>query len=812
MRRAGARYPCAVADSLDKRRQKILISPSYCEYASGQCEHDMPEGVTTDALFLYPSEPAEIAVAVEAAAAKLTGTGSRTRTWKHLKIGGQTIYCEIDKAMRSARTIVADVTTLNFNLMFEVGYAIGLGLPVLPIRDSSYVKDKRAFAAVGVLDTLGYVDFQNSDQLVDALAAALPGQPVPVSGSRFYRESPLYVLPGPIKTEGVIQLMSTLKKSRIKFRVYDQDETARISLPEVIRQVSGSVGVVAHLLSDQRQGAVEHNALAAFVAGLAMAAEKVVVILDGSSGTWPIDYRDVVLHYSSPGQIPALLDTGLNRVLDFMQTGSFEPALTSAVGLLRDLDWGDVAAENEVAGLDAYFVETGQYLQARQGHARLVVGRKGSGKTAIFFEVRSAQSHGHDTLVIDMKPEGHQFARLREYVLDSLKPGTQEHTLVAFWTYLLLTEIARKALEADRSWASRDPLAFQRHRKLEELYERHDPGQLSDFSQRLQRQVDRVARRMERLEPAEAERSITQVIYEGDVRELTDGVADYLEGRDSVWLLVDNLDKGWPVKGSTSMDILIIRALLAATRKLQHMLESRRIGFRCLVFLRSDIFEHLQQEIPDKGKDTAIRLDWEDPAQFEQIVARRIESSTGLSGEFQTLWHQVCAPLVQTQDSFGYILERTLMRPRDLLRFLHRAVDVAINRGHNRVSEEDVLQAERGYSEDMLVETAFEIADTHPEFSDILLAFQNSPSRMDEEEARLRLMVAGIKDEHARTALELLIWFGFFGVAAAGMKEPKFAYEVQGNMRRLLFPLEMQDAVLVAHPAFHAALDIELRD
>jgi hypothetical protein len=39
----------------------------------------------------------------------------------------------------------------------------------------------------------------------------------------------------------------------------------------------------------------------------------------------------------------------------------------------------DVAAENEVASLNHYFVRTGQYVDARKGHARFVIGRKVAG-------------------------------------------------------------------------------------------------------------------------------------------------------------------------------------------------------------------------------------------------------------------------------------------------------------------------------------------------------------------------------------------------------------------------------------------------
>ena len=106
------------------------------------------------------------------------------------------------EAARSAKTIVADVSTLNFNLMFEVGFAIGLGLPVIPFRDSNYVQDKRAFEELGVLDTVGYLDFRNSVDLAVSLAAKLPGAAFPRLPAKFFDEQPLYILKGRVDTEG----------------------------------------------------------------------------------------------------------------------------------------------------------------------------------------------------------------------------------------------------------------------------------------------------------------------------------------------------------------------------------------------------------------------------------------------------------------------------------------------------------------------------------------------------------------------------------------------------------------------------------
>ncbi|HZD69509.1 MAG TPA: hypothetical protein VFA45_11530, partial [Actinomycetes bacterium] len=605
--------------------EALLTPPAYCQYADGPCDQTFDVPPDSGPFFLYPSEPRQIAATIEAAVARANASRSQRywSTWRDLPIAGQIIFCEVCKGIRYASTIIADVTTLNFNVLFEIGFAIGLGMPVVPIRDGTYTIDRRHFDDLGVLDTLGYVDFTNSDELIQGIQARLPVSPLPGVQERQYRETPLYVLKGPVNTEGTIQLMATLKKSALRFRMYDPIETPRLSLNEARRQVAGSVGVVAHLLSPNRKGSVAHNALCALISGMAMARQEVVAMLQEEIIAQPIDYRDVVLAYSTPDQIPRLLERPFRRVVENMQSARLAGEKPKK-DLLQELDLGDVAAENEIYGLKNYFVPTGQSTQAKQGHARLVIGRKGSGKTAIFYGVRNSLGRGHDRLVLDLKPEGHQFTKLREFVLDRMSPGLQEHTMAAFWTYILLTEIARKAIERDETYSRRDSHRMERYERLQQVYERHDQGWESDLSQRLLRQVDRIGRQLGDIPISEVGGQLTQIMYKGDVRELRGAVGDYIREKDAVWLLIDNLDKGWPLRGASTEDILIVRSLLEATRKLQQELEGQDIEFKCLVFLRSDIYEQLQRGTSDKGKDTAIQLDWEDPAIFEEIVRRRI--------------------------------------------------------------------------------------------------------------------------------------------------------------------------------------------
>jgi hypothetical protein len=126
--------PTAWSDSLK-------IPPGYCQYAGGPCDQDFAETPIRRGVVLYPSEPATIAETIAGAASILNRVDSagRWETWRYFQTTGQVIFCSICKAMRFAEHVIADVTTLNFNLLFEVGFAIGLNLPVIPIRDTTII-------------------------------------------------------------------------------------------------------------------------------------------------------------------------------------------------------------------------------------------------------------------------------------------------------------------------------------------------------------------------------------------------------------------------------------------------------------------------------------------------------------------------------------------------------------------------------------------------------------------------------------------------------------------------------------------------
>jgi hypothetical protein len=63
----------------------------------------------------------------------------------------------------------------------------------------------------------------------------------------------------------------------------------------------------------------------------------------------------------------------------------------------------------------------------------LIIGRKGSGKSAIFYEAFAETANDKRNLVVDLNPASHNLSELREALLQVVEVGIFDHTIAAFW-------------------------------------------------------------------------------------------------------------------------------------------------------------------------------------------------------------------------------------------------------------------------------------------------------------------------------------------------------------------------------------------
>jgi hypothetical protein len=123
----------------------------------------------------------------------------------------------------------------------------------------------------------------------------------------------------------------------------------------------------------------------------------------------PLDYRDLVSSFRFPNQIDQYVADFASEIGERLQATSI-PVTGKPRTLLEALNLGASAAENEFQDLGHYYLETDEYRRAVRGELRIVTGRKGAGKTALFSQPRDKIRRDKSRLVLDLKPEGFNYS------------------------------------------------------------------------------------------------------------------------------------------------------------------------------------------------------------------------------------------------------------------------------------------------------------------------------------------------------------------------------------------------------------------
>lgn len=765
--------------------------------------------------YAYAASPREIGSTIEQSIKKLNVSHAdlKVSSWKALDIVGHFISEQVLKGIDDADFLIADITVLNFNVTYEIGYAIGKKKRILLTKNNSLKEINPTIKDVGIFDTIGYQTYENSDQLTSYISNFNTLKPLNFN-CESDRKAPVYLLEARHKTDWMTRIISRIKKSGYIFRNFDPAEQPRLSGTEAISHVAKSLGVVVPLLASNQESFEVHNMRGAFIAGLADGMDKALVILQHGEEPVPIDYRDFVKVTFHPNEVNEHIADFAAKVAAAFQDE--QPIHTDKKGgFLQGLDLGASSAENEMRALESYYLKTDQFLKSIRGEAHLVVGRKGSGKSAIFLQVRDRERNNSQNIVLDLKPDGYKLLKFKELILGFLQEGTFQHVIMAFWEYVLLLEICYKILEKDRDRHIHDTRLYAGYRKIAELYHAEGYETEGDFSERMTMLMTKISSEYlskygDKTGVRLSTPQITELLYLHDVRTLSELVIDYLKYKEVLWLLFDNLDKGWPTSGLKNEDLLIIRALIDATRKIERQFDKQNIRVNTILFLRNDVYELLVLRTADRGKEANVMLDWTDPDLLRELLRLRIVSN-GLdrASSFESVWLKMCVSHYDGEESSSFLIDRSLMRPRFLLNLLNQCKSYAINLNHTTIHNDDIKKGLVAYSTDLLTDISYEMKDIAPHAGDILYAFIGCNSKINDEEAR-SLIKEYLNKDDVDDVIELLLWYGFFGIYI-NENEIKYIYNLNYNMQLLKGLIRRIDTKLIfnINPAFWEALMIK---
>lgn len=463
--------------------------------------------------------------------------------------------------------------------------------------------------------------------------------------------------------------------------------------------------------------------------------------------------------------------------------------------VVSQIDFGRVDAEGD-KNLLKYFIDTGVVARVSAGTKYLVVGRKGSGKTAIHKYLQSQMDPEYVALDFSDYPwEVHK--QIRE---QGLPP---ESAYAASWRFMLLVEFTRYV----QTWGVNgdDKAATE---LLSSIYGNSTPTFWETVVDKLKR-----LRRLElpSLEGGGAfeldERPVGAALATSAsqwARSLQSFVEKHYNKYPAT-LGLDRLDDGWDASDE-SKGILV--GVLKAARELNMKLGRPNKPPPVVVCLRSDILDELVFNDKNKMSSDTERLEWT-PEGLIDVIEARIAAS--LEVPRKDSWWGVFsgAEMRQRAKSSSYIVSRSMGRPRDIVAFCIECRDVALAEHHlERIETADIYEAEVAYSRHIYDELVDEMHKQMPHVKDLLQALREvgkTKFTLGAWHPVVQNRALSATMEESKTLLKQLFELGVVGVLRKGGKKGGSAYQYVYTDR--LVEANFDEEVMV-HPSLKKHLSL----
>jgi len=414
--------------------------------------------------------------------------------------------------------------------------------------------------------------------------------------------------------------------------------------------------------------------------------------------------------------------------------------------------------------LEEAFYESSDFhvIESRRDPRCFVVGRTGSGKSAALQHLQEV----HSDHVIRINPEDlslpyiTNLQRIRS--LDDLNVNL-DLFWIALWKHVLLVEVIR------HRYAVNTPVAKQKF--LETMRERfkRDPGKqaalsyLDEFAERfwceteerVREITDKFTRKLDDVLGADLGGSVgvasgtlkagtksgvestteerfeeagkfQRVVNDTQLGKLNKMISvldeEILDEQHSTYVVIDDLDRDW-VDDSLANDL--IRCLFRT------VLDLKRVKhLKVLVALRTNIFQELDfgrrsggQE--EKFRSLVLQVRWTKATLIHVLDERVKAAAPRMDLEARAVGDLLPHANKTRGDPLDYILDRTLLRPRDAIAFANECLALGV--GKTGLSWDDIHTAERSYSTNRLLALRDEWKSTYPGIERLFSLFRSCP-------------------------------------------------------------------------------------
>ena len=266
-----------------------------------------------NAFFAYPSKPAFLAETVEEAIQAINSRGKRVInviSWVKLSNTGKVLISEICKEIEKCDLFMCDLSGLNHNVMFELGYAIARNKRIWITIDQSIPSNLELINNFDVLKMIGRCEHENYEDIVNQFLGEKPYLNLENTLLKEYSE----FVPGSIEVKpkaDILYLKSTVESTTSKklteflsslhqkITTDDPLEICFQPLKKYCHKIIETRITIAHLVSHDHRNHLISNAKYSLYAGMSLGFNSKLLMLAPEPFMAPIDYHDVLITYDN---------------------------------------------------------------------------------------------------------------------------------------------------------------------------------------------------------------------------------------------------------------------------------------------------------------------------------------------------------------------------------------------------------------------------------------------------------------------------------------------------------------------------------
>ena len=435
-----------------------------------------------------------------------------------------------------------------------------------------------------------------------------------------------------------------------------------------------------------------------------------------------------------------------------------------------------------------YFFETQKIAGLYSGENCFVIGRKGSGKTAIAEHILNMQDYG--TFAQTLSFRNFPFNILAKFEQEGFATSSRYTNIWKYITYMTMLQ----------TFAKNESVSPELRSLIDEEMPQNLGRATSDYIQRI---TDRsfglkILSSGGNTSTKNTYLSNDTAIYERVA--ILENIIDEHIDDSTYFILYDDLDDDYDRESAhpDSTYAKLLGGLFRATLDIKAKF-SRRAKIYPIVFLRDDIYDLLRSNNKAKLMSDIIDLRWQNSV-LNDMVSYRIfkaaginpaemaaDSAANMEKALGLLFESTRVPLSSKRRKRPLITEierRSYGRPRDIIAYLQIAASNAVQKGEKLVSADTRKSLDRLYSEYLITDLIDELHTRIPDIEEVLAVISSSGKaslHYQDVEARLKENLNQFS-EHTRALgtrgiVDLLVRSSVLGKQLPVENQQEFRYQ-----------------------------------